>query len=157
MTGQHAGPRRDWLHRYLAWSQAAPQQPAPGTEAAQEAPGLGYPLPRRQQADARAVAAGLRARSDLTGQADIPTRILPALRDWTPMPPAPPRLPAPQAAAMLPAVRYPDCGGTAPAGSPEDYAAALRHVGRITGTATRWEDPGAWPRYAIETGSEAAA
>jgi hypothetical protein len=121
------------------------------------------PLGRHGPADlpphpvtSRAVAAGLHARAELTAQADIPTAVIPALNVNLEWPPAPPReswLTVPQAQAMLPAVRYPDCGeypDRAPVVSRDGYAAAMRHVGRITGTSSPYEDAGAWARPALE-------
>lgn len=107
-----------------------------------------------------AVVTDLAARRALTAQADMPTTVIPALA--VPCPPPPPRdqwLPASQAAAMMPAVKYPDCGeeGRAPVLPTTGYAAAMRHVSRITGTSSPFEDPAAWPGRALEAGTSTPA
>lgn len=70
MTGQHAGPRRERVRSYRVW----PRHEAPVAEApaqTMEAPG---PL------TAAAIAVAMRARRELTRQADQPTTAIPALR-----------------------------------------------------------------------------
>lgn len=103
-----------------------------------------------------AVIADRSARHQLTVLGGAETTVIPALQ--VPVPEPPPRdrwLPAAQTCAMLPAVRYPDCGeypDRAPVMDREGYAAAMRHISRITATSSRYENPAAWPCTPIEAG-----
>jgi hypothetical protein len=81
---------------------------------------------------------------------------------WPLPPELPPHsgLPAAQAVAMLPAVKYPGVGeypDKAPVLDREGYAAAMRHISRITGTSSPYEDAALWPQPALVAGPDGAA
>ena len=159
-------------HRVRGRRAQVPAVPAPQPQPVPAGPEglLGYvpfeavpfrPLPhRRPGAVAEAVAAGRRGRQDMTAQTDIPTTLLAALKAWTPAPPTwtpqpVPGRPQPHhgvSAIWVRCITYPD-----PDGSAEDYAETMRHISFATGTASRYDTPDAWPRRAIEAGTETPA
>jgi hypothetical protein len=100
-----------------------------------------------------AVQADRKARHELTGQAGLPTTVIPALQS----PPADlaewrPPVEADESRDRLRQVVYPPIGA-----GPDRYAAVMCAVSAATGTASRWEQSAAWPRHAIEAATELTA